>query len=181
MVGIWRDGRDRSLERTVIGRRVSEVEVDLLMLLQDFGATPAAEACASLPAPGVGEPAACGETAAHELLQALADWAGAVGTAAADPFRRFEARVAVNALGIAQRQAQGGAAFEAARTARLAALGLDEPGLAARLRAHGLATDDLALWDHLRLSTLERLAIDQPRYAGGALARARWCTPEETT
>lgn len=177
MVGLWRDGRDRSLERTVVGRRVSEVEVDLLMLLQDLGAVPDA---GLLSGPRLTPAPAHGETAVHELLQALSDWAGAVGGAAGDAFRRFEARVAVNALGIAQRQALGGAAFDAARAARLAALGPDEPALAARLRTQGLAPGDVALWDHLRLSTLERLAIDQPRYAGARIARARWCTPEET-
>jgi len=34
MVGMYRNGRDRSLERAAIGRRMSESEVDLLLLLE---------------------------------------------------------------------------------------------------------------------------------------------------
>ena len=33
---IWRSHGDRSLERTVIGRRVSEVEVDLALLFEEI-------------------------------------------------------------------------------------------------------------------------------------------------
>lgn len=177
MADTWRSGRDRSLERSVIGRRVSEVEVDLLLLLQDEGSVPPS---AALLAPQVPPLQAHGETAAHELLQALGDWAATLAKQAPSGFARFEARVAVNALGIATRQARAGACFDARRRARLAALGLDEARLAAQLRERGLQPDEVALWDHLRLSVLERLAIDQPRYAGARVAQARWCAPEET-
>ncbi len=37
MVGMYRNGRDRSVERAAIGRRMSESEVDLLLLLEKEG------------------------------------------------------------------------------------------------------------------------------------------------
>ena len=85
----------------------------------------------------------------------------------------FHARVAANALAIVERHLLLGPEAEAAELQRLRAL-LGRDGsladlnreLCARIRsgAMGLATPGLT--EHLRATTLAKLAVDQPRYAG---------------
>jgi aminoglycoside phosphotransferase (APT) family kinase protein len=164
---MWRSGVDRVLERTVIGRRVSEVEIDL-MLLFDRG-TPAGLQWTPPPAP-----AATGEIACEELLAASGEWVSGSVLPASAGHARFEARVAQNALGIAQRHAAWGAEFAHAEAARLATLGLDHGTLCRDLRAGRLAPDVAGVREHLSLRALERLSIDQPQYAGLREACRRW-------
>lgn len=90
----------------------------------------------------------------------------------------FHARVAGNVLAIAERELSLGARADAAERGRLIAL-LNEDGslsaLNARLcaaiadRTIGLETPGLA--EHLRLTTLDKIAIDQPAYSGARRAR----------
>jgi hypothetical protein len=167
---MWRCGAERALERAVIGRRVSEVEVDL-MLLFDQGA-PADLRWSTPPAS-----AATGEIGYEELLQASGEWLNASVLPASAGHARFEARVAANALGITQRHAAWGAGFAREAAARLASLGHDEGSLCRALREGATGPADAAVWRHLRLRALERLAIDQPHYTGLRVARTRWLVP----
>ena len=91
----------------------------------------------------------------------------------------FHARVAANALAIVERQLRLGPEAETAELLRLRAL-LGRDGslaelnreLCARIRSGeiGLATPGLA--EHLRATTLAKLAVDQPRYSGHLRALA---------
>jgi hypothetical protein len=85
----------------------------------------------------------------------------------------FHARVAANALGIVERElAQGAAAGEAERERLHALLGTDgsldalNRELCRRLRSGDLTPETVGLVDHLRATTLAKLAVDQPRYSG---------------
>lgn len=93
----------------------------------------------------------------------------------------FHARVAANALLIAERQiAQGEAADEAERARLTALLGRDgtleelNRALCLTIRDGSMALDDTALKETLRLSMIDKVKIDQPNYSGlkTALARA---------
>ena len=93
----------------------------------------------------------------------------------------FHARVAANALLIAERQiAQGEAADEAERARLTALLGRDgtleelNRALCLAIRDGSMALDDTALKETLRLSMIDKVSIDQPNYSGlkTALARA---------
>jgi hypothetical protein len=93
----------------------------------------------------------------------------------------FHARVAANALLIAERQiAQGEAADEAERARLTAVLGRDgtleelNRALCLAIRDGSMALDDTALKETLRLSMIDKVKIDQPNYSGlkTALARA---------
>jgi hypothetical protein len=85
----------------------------------------------------------------------------------------FHARVAANALAIVARQLELGPAAEAAEHERLVAL-LGRDGsldsltreLCQRIRAGEIGLESSALVSHLRTTTLDKLAVDQPRYAG---------------
>ena len=84
---------------------------------------------------------------------------------------RFLARVAVNALGIAQREAELGPDLARAEQQRLKAL-LDKEDTLQTLRwqlvealRDGLALDTPGLAQHLRQTVAGQLAIDQPRYS----------------
>jgi hypothetical protein len=85
----------------------------------------------------------------------------------------FHARVAANALAIVERQLEQGPERDVAEERRLVALlgrhgGLDELNreLCRRIRDGALGLEDDALMDHLRETTLAKLAADQPRYSG---------------
>ena len=110
-----------------------------------------------------------------QLLQAVArylrDEAGPALARGADAALAYQARVAANALDIAGRQLARAPADEAAELARLQAL-LGQSGTLADLNqglADGIASGQLAsdhpgLADHLWLTTLAKLAVDQPGY-----------------
>jgi hypothetical protein len=85
----------------------------------------------------------------------------------------FHARVAVNALSIVERQLELAPAAEAAEHERLTAL-IGEDGdlegltreLCRRIRSGELGIGSAGLVAHLRTTTLDKLAVDQPRYSG---------------
>lgn len=168
---IWRSYGDRSLERTVIGRRVSEVEIDLALLfeeiLPDAAATPLDW---SMPE----EASVTGETGHGELLTALEEWNAGHVLPGLKGHDKFQSRVAGNALGIARRQTEWGPGYRDAGKARLAAIGYDHRQLCLGLSKGEIAATSPAVWDHLRLSALERLSIDQPKYAGLKVALNKW-------
>ncbi len=92
----------------------------------------------------------------------------------------FHARVAANALAIVERQLSLGPAAEAAEQERLASLlgaegSLEEltRELCRRIRSGELGRDDDELLAHLRRTTLDKLAVDQPRYSAYRRATLR--------
>lgn len=166
----YRDGSAHTLERTVIGRRASEVEIDLLLLFEPMRAGDSRPLAWSEP-PLLPED---GEVAYAEILNALIEWNKDKVMPGQDGHALFEARVANNALGIAQRAAAWGEVFAGRRTARLEALGTNLADLCAGLRDGSIDIEEPKVWDHLRLTALERLAIDQPKYGGLRVARENW-------
>ena len=91
----------------------------------------------------------------------------------------FHARVAANAVEIVRRQLRLAPAAEAAEAGRLRAL-LGSDGslvelnarLCARIADGSLGLHTPGLLGHLRQVTLDKLAVDQPTYAGYRRARA---------
>ncbi|SIN93158.1 Predicted kinase, aminoglycoside phosphotransferase (APT) family [Parasphingorhabdus marina DSM 22363] len=173
---IWRSGGDRSLERTVIGRRVSEVEIDLALLFEELLPP---EICTKLDWQTSGPESVKGETAYGELLTALQDWNSEHVLPGLKGHNKFQSRVAGNALGILQRQEDWGRLFADAQQRRLAAIGYDHGQVCRALSEGVLDIATPGLWDHLRLSALERLSIDQPRYAGLQTALKKWSSQNE--
>ncbi|MEO9469351.1 phosphotransferase family protein [Parasphingorhabdus sp.] len=168
---IWRSGGDRSLERTVIGRRVSEVEIDLALQFEDMLAS---ELCTTLNWTPPEDASQTGETGYGEVLTALSEWNTETVQPDLKGHDKFQSRVAGNALGIIQRQQDWGGQFSAASERRLALLGYDHGQLCTALSEGALDIGTPGLWNHLRLSALERLSIDQPKYAGLKVALNRW-------
>jgi hypothetical protein len=83
----------------------------------------------------------------------------------------FHARVAANALAIVERQLRLAPEAEAAECSRLRALlgrdgSLEELNreLCAAIRAGRIGLETPGLVEHLRATTLAKLAVDQPRY-----------------
>ncbi|WP_298602849.1 phosphotransferase, partial [uncultured Sphingorhabdus sp.] len=103
MAEIWRLGADRNLERAVIGRRTSENEVDLLLLLEDDA--PEAER-ERIELPTVAPPRRAGEPSAVELLEAIREWVDVGVKAKTTGREKFMAAVAMNALGMLIREAE---------------------------------------------------------------------------
>lgn len=163
MASSWRSGETPSLERPVIGRRSSEAQMDCVNLLipGDFSlpdAVPPVSKGTQLPMP-------------EELLRGVAAFLQDQVAPQLQSHDRFLAKVAANSLGIAQREFQFRAAFEAQEQSRLQQL-LAQNGsldslrreLVKRLRSElPLSTPGLA--EHLRQTVAEQLFIDQPHYS----------------
>ncbi len=91
----------------------------------------------------------------------------------------FLARVSVNAIGVVRRELDLGPRADAAAMNRLAAilgrtgdLAALEGRLSALIREGAFDQDEEALLDHLRLSAMDAVEIDQPGYSGLRAARA---------
>ena len=107
----------------------------------------------------------------ERLLTAVAVWEAAPPDPARDAFM---GKVAENAKAIAERDETLGPGSRDAARARMAVLVGREgehdallAALAGAIRSGALAYDDPALLDHLRLTALDELAIEQPRYRHG--------------
>jgi len=174
MIGIWREGIDRALERTVIGKRMSEVEIDVLMLLEDMAGITPKTVKWDVPQSTSPQDDAKGDTKNIELLQAMQGWIETDIMPISEGRNLFQARVARNALGILQRSTEMGPMFQEARNSRLKALGLTQAEFTQGLRNGRLTLSDPDISNHLRLTTLERLSIDQPKYAGLKTALKKW-------
>jgi hypothetical protein len=88
-------------------------------------------------------------------------------------YHRFQSRVTINVLAQIRRELALAAPQADAERDRLVAL-LHHPGerdelsreLASRIRAGDIALDDPALLEHLRLSLVEALRINNPKWIG---------------
>jgi aminoglycoside phosphotransferase (APT) family kinase protein len=158
MADIWRSGIDRNLERAVIGRRTSENEIDLLLLLEP-DAPETERARIQLPPEPV--PRQSGEPSQAELLTAVREWIDSDIKAKSEGRAKFMAAVAMNALSMAIRaEDRPVGAHDAALSAALLSgeATLATQGLLAKLRRIGLA----------------KLANDSPKYASLHEARTAW-------
>lgn len=155
----WRSGADTTVERVVVGRRTAEQELDLIRLLEEEA--PEAERQRALPPSSDPAPAPTGEPTNREMVQAVRDWVESAIKPKAEGHAKFEAVVAMNALGIVMRDLGAGTRAEdraLAEALMSGAMTLAEPGL--------LAT--------LRRAVLDKCAVDSPKYAALAAAREAW-------
>ena len=171
MVDIWRSGVDKAVERLVVGTRVSEVEVDLLLMLEgilDIDASHTVE----LSSPG--QVSHDGESQPAEIVSAVREWIAADIARSLEGDALFRALVAANALAIVQRRFDGRVENEAAEKSRLSDLGLTHGELCERIADGSVTLKTPGVLTHLRLRTIERLSADQPNYAGLQAAKANW-------
>jgi hypothetical protein len=107
------------------------------------------------------------------LLDAAIDYLERELSPTLNGYHRFQLRVTVNVLAQVRRELALGAQQADAERARLVTL-LGRDGernelnreLAARIRDGGIALDDPALLEHLRLSLVEALRINNPKWLG---------------
>jgi aminoglycoside phosphotransferase (APT) family kinase protein len=151
-------GATRSVELAAIGRRVCESEWDLFVLLGTPPPALAGPAAADGPTPPFGRPTAA------ELVEAVGEYLHSVMERSEDG-ARFEARVARNALGIAERELRLGPALGAAHAARRAGLGFaDDAALVAALRSGALDGDLASVAPALAASARDQLLVANPSY-----------------
>jgi aminoglycoside phosphotransferase (APT) family kinase protein len=155
----YHEGLDRSIERLVIGRRVSECEADCVALLVPGPRSKADNSADSA------------ESEALDLLDGVRSFLREQVDAAGRDRSGYLARVAVNALEIVRRDLLTGPYARREEALRLKALlGLDgtleqlRRDLAGRLQSGQQSLDDPALQNHLRRTTAAQIAIDQPKY-----------------
>lgn len=148
-------GAVRSVELAAIGRRVCEVELDLLELLEPHLVRTTtqervAEDLTSLAGPH-------DRPSADELLKAVQEWIGGLELAGRD---RFLARVASRAMDVVRRELELGPSLADRHARRLAALGVaSDSELAAQIR-HG--RDDPEVVRAVCESVVDKLRVADP-------------------
>lgn len=155
----WRSGADTTVERVVVGRRTAEQELDIIRLLED--GAPAAERAAPLPPSPAAAGAPVGEPTTQEMVQAVRDWLGEAIKPQAEGHGKFQVAVAMNALGIVMRDLGAGIRAE-------------DKALAGDILAGRATLADPGLLARLRRAALDKCAVDSPKYAALAAARAAW-------
>lgn len=157
MAAQWRSGADRMLERVVISRRTSEQELDLLLLLEEDA--PEAERARPVVLPDM----SCtylGEASQEEMATAIAEWLDTLKDKLTG-HDRFQLAVARNALGMIAREAD------------LLPAELDLVLSQALLSGEkSLASAELLA--DLRVSALQKLSADVPKYPALRAARQKW-------
>ena len=155
-------GAARSVELATIGRRVCESEWDLFGLLGTPPPGDAGPAAADAPTAPFGRPTAT------ELVEAVREYLDGV-MERSEGGAGFEARVARNALGIAERELRLGPALAAAHAARVAALGFaDDAALATALRSGVLDDDWESVAPALAAAARDQLLVANPAYLPAA-------------
>ncbi len=151
-----------SIELAVLGRRVCEQEYDILLALGHAVPTTVTdplENAGTKPAPPHDRPSG------PELLRAVREFLTAEADLGdgADPRRRFHARVAANALRIAEREAMLAPAHEQAHRTRLAALGCaDDAALCAAIRDGSLDHRFGEVIEAVLAMTVAKLTVANP-------------------
>lgn len=144
-------GAVRSVELAAIGRRVCEVELDLLDLIAPGPVD--AKPVAPDPLRGPHD-----RPTAGELVEAVREWVGGLTLTGHDAFL---ARVATRALQTVEREVAIGPVLAAAHAERLARLGVrDDADLAAQVRA---GRDDEVTVDAIRAAVVDKLRVADPR------------------
>jgi hypothetical protein len=116
---------------------------------------------------------------AQELIEAVRTFLEEKVMAELKGHSAFHARVAANALAIVERELSQGPAVQAEeRTRLIALLGHEGPleelnaELARKIRSGEMTLETPGLRDHLWRTTLDKVAIDQPKYSGYRAALA---------
>ena len=171
MARMWRDGEDKNLERILIGTRISEVEADLLLLLEDVAGIDA-DPCIKFELPGAS--AIIGDVQPNELMDSVGAYLSDTIVPSQSGAGRFHALIAANALSIANRGVTLGPIFATDSARRLEGLGHSEDSLFEALRAGRIDWRDPDILTHMRLLCLERLSLHQPKYAAFRVALQKW-------
>ncbi len=169
----------RSVELAAIGRRVCEVEHDLLMLLPGGGGddparvsgggnvrpTSASPDRLSTDPPRSGAPHDA--PTAGQLVEAVREFLEGDVMAATEGRVRFHARVAARALAMVERELASGDTAAREHQARLASLGLrSDVELAAAIRAGDLDDRTPDVVTTVAAAVADKLAVANPTYAG---------------
>jgi aminoglycoside phosphotransferase (APT) family kinase protein len=157
-------GASRSVELAAIGRRTVENEYDVLRLLgADSLLTTADTAVGAASAYDTGPHDA---PSAPQLVEAVREYLERDVLGATTGRVQFHARVAINVLGMVERELVSGAAIAAAHRARLEALGFaDDHALAAAIRSGDLGGRGDEVTAAVYASVLDKLAVANPDYA----------------
>jgi aminoglycoside phosphotransferase (APT) family kinase protein len=155
----------RSVELAAIGRRVCEVEHDLLLLLPRGEAATPAPGGPTDPA-GAPPPALHDAPTAAQLVEAVREFVESDVMASAEGRVRFHARVAGKVLSIVERELAAGDGPARAHAAALARLGhATDADLAAAIRSGALDDRTAEVTAVVEAAVAAKLAVANPTYA----------------
>lgn len=151
-------GEVPSVELATIGRRIAETEYDLLDTLGMLGTGPADSEPLGVP------PDLHGRPTAAELVDAVRGHLATRVMDGLDGAAAFQLKVAINALGIVERELRSSPEAQLAHQARLRGLGFeDEASLAVAIRA-GTVGPSPAVEEVVSAAVLERLRVANPKW-----------------
>ena len=154
-------GAEPSIELAVLGRRVCEQEFDVLLALGHATPVRVPDPLRDREYPPVRPH---DRPSGPALLNAVRDFL-ATEVGASDPVLKFHARVAANALRIAEREALLAPAHEQAHRERLAALGCaGDQDLCAKIRDGSLDHRAGEVAEAVRAATVDRLTVANPAH-----------------
>jgi hypothetical protein len=154
-------GAEPSIELAVLGRRVCEQEFDVLLALGHAEPLTVRDPLVDREYPPVRPH---DRPSGPELLRAVRDFL-ATEIGASDPVLKFHARVAANALRIAEREALLGPGHEQAHRRRLAALGCrDDAELCARIRDGSLDYRSAEVAEAVTATVVDKLTVANPAH-----------------
>lgn len=150
-------GEVPSVELATIGRRTAETEYDLLDALDMLRTVPEQTGAVDLP------PDLHGRPTAAELVDAVRDHLATRVMSDLEGAAAFQLKVAINALGIVERELRATSGAQLAHQARLRCLGFeDEASLAAAIRSG--AELGLEVQEVVSAAVLERLRVANPKW-----------------
>ena len=171
MASWWRSGRDANIERLLIGTRVSEVELDLLLLLESLHDIHHQPSAASLE---IGSVINEHDVSAAELVCAARTFLEETVIANAQGAEKFHARLAQNALSIAERILHSERPPMRKQVEHPLEYTGSNPVLCKGLLDGTIDWREPKLLDYLRRSSLQRCSLHQPKYSAIQVALSKW-------
>ena len=195
MLGMYRSGEDSGIERAAVGRRLTESEIDILLLMdkqgmeeqvmdkqENQGNTDGDSEQAAVPMPVESEALrASGTTGIDEMLQAVQAMLKTDVAPTQKGFTAYQLKIANNMLSIAQRELQYRDQLDELDSEIIKTLNIEiEPDkdasikhqLALAIKSGRMGQSDLL--SYLRRRAVLEMQINNPRYSSLSEAINRW-------
>ncbi len=175
MLSLYRSGKDTSIERAAVGRRITESEIDILLLIEDSVGDEVAPGKKSL-IPD--RDAVADTTTKAEMIDAIRNLLRSEIAPTLEGFNNYQLKIAMNMLSILQRDLQAEPQLAALDSAIAQKLSLVESTpvkqqIVDKLRENRINVD-AELLGYLKQRALLEMEVNGPKYSSLNQAKDRW-------